>query len=88
MIFANFNLWLMVVVTAVMLWLMPRWTKRIITKRDATRVSEPEVKFIILALFFLGGMAHSDRSELWGRLRDDTADRVSDHAHCSVLIVK
>jgi hypothetical protein len=31
---------------------------------------------------------HSDHSELWGRLLGDTADRVSDHAHCSVLIVK
>jgi nucleotide-binding universal stress UspA family protein len=25
---------------------------------------------------------------LWGRLLGDTADRISDHAHCSVLIVK
>ncbi|MGA3284073.1 MAG: universal stress protein [Verrucomicrobiota bacterium] len=31
---------------------------------------------------------HSDHSELWGRLLGDTADRISDHAHCSVLIVK
>ena len=30
----------------------------------------------------------SDYSELWGRLLGDTADRISDHAHCSVLIVK
>ncbi len=33
-------------------------------------------------------IGHSDHSELWGRLLGDTADRVSDHAHCSVLIVK
>ena len=33
-------------------------------------------------------LGHSDHSELWGRLLGDTADRVSDHAHCSVLIVK
>src|ERR1035437_812651 len=33
-------------------------------------------------------IGHSDHSELWGRLLRDTADRVSDHAHCSVLIVK
>lgn len=33
-------------------------------------------------------VGHSDHSELWGRLLGDTADRVSDHAHCSVLIVK
>lgn len=33
-------------------------------------------------------VGHSDHSELWGRLLGDTADRVSDHAQCSVLIVK
>jgi nucleotide-binding universal stress UspA family protein len=33
-------------------------------------------------------IGHSDHSELWGRLLGDTADRVSDHVHCSVLIVK
>ncbi len=33
-------------------------------------------------------IGHSDQSELWGRLLGDTADRISDHAHCSVLIVK
>jgi nucleotide-binding universal stress UspA family protein len=33
-------------------------------------------------------IGHSDHSELWGRLLGDTADRVSDHAHCSVLIIK
>src|SRR5208282_4165416 len=31
-------------------------------------------------------IGHSDHSELWGRLLGDTADRISDHAHCSVLI--
>jgi hypothetical protein len=31
---------------------------------------------------------HSDHSQMWGRLLGDTADRISDHAHCSVLIVK
>jgi nucleotide-binding universal stress UspA family protein len=33
-------------------------------------------------------LGHSDHSELWGRLLGDTADRISDHAHCSVLIMK
>lgn len=33
-------------------------------------------------------VGHSDHSELWGRLLGDTADRISDHAFCSVLIVK
>jgi Kef-type K+ transport system membrane component KefB len=64
-LFADFNLWLLVfvVVTAVMLWLMPRWTRFIITKLGATRVSEPEVKFIFLVLFFLGGLASAAKSE-------------------------
>jgi nucleotide-binding universal stress UspA family protein len=33
-------------------------------------------------------VGHSDHSEMWGRLLGDTADRISDHADCSVLIVK
>ena len=33
-------------------------------------------------------IGHSDHSGLWGRLLGDTAARVSDHAHCSVLVVK
>ena len=33
-------------------------------------------------------VGHSDHSEMWGRLLGDTADRISDHAHCSVMIVK
>jgi len=65
LIFANFNIWLAVFVgvTAVMLWFMPRWTQFIIAKLGATRVSEPEVKFIFLVLFFLGGLASTAKSE-------------------------
>jgi len=33
-------------------------------------------------------IGHSDHSGLWGRLLGDTADRISDQAHCSVLVVK
>jgi Kef-type K+ transport system membrane component KefB len=64
-LFADFNLWLVVfvVVTSAMLWYMPRWTQFIITKLGATRVSEPEVKFIFLVLFFLGGLANTAKSE-------------------------
>jgi|ERR1017187_2679950 nucleotide-binding universal stress UspA family protein len=38
--------------------------------------------------FDLVVVGHSDHSELWGRLLGDTADRIADHAQCSVLIVK
>ncbi|HPC61927.1 MAG TPA: cation:proton antiporter [Verrucomicrobiota bacterium] len=64
-LFADFSIWLVVfvVVTAVMLWFMPKWTQYLITRLGATRVSEPEVKFLFLVLFFLGGLASSARSE-------------------------
>ena len=64
-LFADFNLWLLVfvVVTAVTLWLMPGLTRLIIAKLGATRVSEPEVKFIFFVLFFLGGLVSTAKSE-------------------------
>jgi len=64
-LFADFNLWLLVfvVVTAVTLWFMPRLTRFLITRLGAKRVSEPEVKFIFLVLFFLGGLASTAKSE-------------------------
>ena len=64
-LFADFSVRLVVfiAVTCVMLWFMPRWTQFIITRLGATRVSEPEVKFLFLVLFFLGGMASSAKSE-------------------------
>jgi Kef-type K+ transport system membrane component KefB len=64
-LFADFNLWLLVfvVVMCVMLWFMPKWTRFIIVRLGATRVSEPEVKFIFLVLFFLGGLASAAKSE-------------------------
>jgi nucleotide-binding universal stress UspA family protein len=40
------------------------------------------------ASFDLIVIGHSDHSELWRRLLGDTADRIADHASCSVLIVK
>ena len=46
------------------------------------------VKFSAEGNFDLIVVGHSDHSELWGRLLGDTADRICDHAHCSVLIVK
>ena len=64
-LFANFNVWLVVFVVAmcVVLWFMPTWTQFIIVRLGATRVSEPEVKFIFFILFFLGGLATTAKSE-------------------------
>ena len=64
-LFANYNLWLLgfVAVMCVVLWFMPRWMKSIIVRLGATRVSEPEVKFLFFVLFFLGGLATSAKSE-------------------------
>ncbi len=64
-LFADFNIWLLifVVVLCVALWFMPRWTRYIIVRMGATRISEPEVKFILFVLFFLGGMATMAKSE-------------------------
>jgi Kef-type K+ transport system membrane component KefB len=64
-LFANFDIWLVifVVVMCVFLWFMPRCTQFIITRLGATRVSEPEVKFILFVLFLLGGLATTAKSE-------------------------
>jgi Kef-type K+ transport system membrane component KefB len=64
-IFANFNRWmvLFVAVMAVMLYYLPSWTRGIIRSLGETRVSEPEVKFLFLVLFFLGGLATMAKSE-------------------------
>jgi Kef-type K+ transport system membrane component KefB len=63
-IFAKFNGWLalFVGVTAVTLWFMPRLT-RLVIARLGHRVSEPEVKFVFLVLFLLGGLAKVAQSE-------------------------
>ncbi len=63
-IFANFNRWLalFVGVTAVVLWYLPRMTRYVI-KTVGHRVSEPEVKFLFLVLFLLGGLAKVAQSE-------------------------
>src|SRR5881392_4139802 len=64
-LFANFNVWLVVfvAVTLLVLWFMPRWTQGIIERLGATRVSEPEVKFIFVVLFFLGGLATTAKAK-------------------------
>jgi len=63
-LFADFN-WLLavfVVVTAVVMWFMPGLT-RLVLRTVGGRVSEPEIKFLFLVLFALGGLANSARSE-------------------------
>jgi Kef-type K+ transport system membrane component KefB len=63
-IFANFNGWLalFVGVTAVVLLYLPRLTRYVI-RTVGHRVSEPEVKFVFLVLFLLGGLARVAQSE-------------------------
>ena len=63
-LFANFNLWLLafVVVLALVLWKLQPITRWIL-KRWGGRVSEFEVKFLFLVLFFLGGLASVAQSE-------------------------
>ena len=63
-LFADFNIWMIVfvVVAALVLYFMPRWTRWVILNMG-NRVSEPEVKFIFLILFFLGGLATTAKSE-------------------------
>lgn len=64
-LFAGFNLYLLffIAATAVVMFFMPRATKYIIAKCGEKRVSEPEVKFILLVLFFLAGLATLAGSE-------------------------
>jgi Kef-type K+ transport system membrane component KefB len=64
-LFATYNLSLLVfiIVMLLALWFMPKWTQAIITRFGATRVSEPEVKFIFFVLFLLGGLATAAKSE-------------------------
>jgi len=64
-LFAKFNVWMLVFVAvmSVMLWFMPRWTKYVLAHLGSTRVSEPEIKFLLLVLFFLGALASTAKSE-------------------------
>jgi len=63
-IFANYNLWLVLfaVVTAISLWLLPKFVPWYF-KRVGNRISEPEIKFILVVLFFLGGLSNVAKSE-------------------------
>ncbi|PKN66463.1 MAG: potassium transporter Kef [Deltaproteobacteria bacterium HGW-Deltaproteobacteria-15] len=63
-VFANYNMWLVLfmVVTALAMWLLPRFVPWYFAK-VGSRISEPETKFILLVLFFLGGLGNMAKSE-------------------------
>src|SRR4030042_1939908 len=63
-LFANYNIWLALfsVVTALSMWLLPKFVPWYF-KKVGNRISEPEVKFILLVLFFLGGLGNIAKSE-------------------------
>ncbi|RJR22518.1 MAG: cation:proton antiporter [Desulfobacteraceae bacterium] len=63
-VFANYNLWLVLfaVVTAMAMWLLPKVVPWYFSK-VGNRISEPEIKSILLILFFLGGLAAIAKSE-------------------------
>ena len=63
-VFANYNLWLALfaAATGVALWLLPRFVPWYFA-RVGERVSEPEIKFLLLVLFLLGGLGAIAKSE-------------------------
>ena len=63
-LFADFNPVLLgfIVATAVALYFLPRWMNWFLVSVP-NRVSEPEIKFVFLILFVLGGLATSANSE-------------------------
>jgi Kef-type K+ transport system membrane component KefB len=63
-LFANYNGWLalFIVITALAMWLLPRFVPWYFRK-VGNRISEPEIKFILLVLFLLGGLGNIARSE-------------------------
>ncbi len=64
-LFANFDIWLLIFVVVLIFFMlfMSRLTKFIIDKLGATKISEPEVKFLLFVLFLLGGLATMAKSE-------------------------
>ncbi|HEV3186255.1 MAG TPA: cation:proton antiporter [Xanthobacteraceae bacterium] len=63
-VFANFSVWLLAfaAVTAVAIWLLPIFAPRFFAL-VGPRVSEPQIKLVLLVLFGLGGLATSVGSE-------------------------
>ncbi len=64
-LFAEVNWWMLLFigVLCIVLWYMPKWTSFIIKKMGAHQISEPEVKFLLLVLFFMGGLSTTAKSE-------------------------
>ena len=64
LIFANYNLYLLVfaIVTIAVVTALP-WIVPWLFKRIGRRASEPEIKFLFLVLFGLGGLANLGKSE-------------------------
>ncbi len=64
LIFANYNVYLLlfVVATIALIAALP-WIVPWLFARIGGRASEPEIKFIFLVLFFLGGLANLGKSE-------------------------
>ena len=67
LVFANYNLWLLAfaAATLVAMFLLPRWTPWFFA-RLGSRVSEPQIKFVLLILFVLGGLANTAKSRTAG----------------------
>jgi len=63
-LFANYNWWLALfaVATGLGMWLLPKFVP-VFFRAVGNRVSEPETKFILLALFFFGGLGNLAKSE-------------------------
>jgi Kef-type K+ transport system membrane component KefB len=63
LVFANYNFWLLGFAGAtVFALLLPRLTPWFFARLGA-RVSEPQIKFVLVILFLLGGLANTAKSE-------------------------
>ena len=64
LVFANYNFWLLgfAAATIIALLLLPRITPWSFA-RFGSRVSEPQIKFVLVILFVLGGLANRAKSE-------------------------
>jgi Kef-type K+ transport system membrane component KefB len=64
LVFANYNFWLFgfAAATVIALLLLPRVTPWFFA-RLGSRVSEPQIKFVLVILFLLGGLANTAKSE-------------------------